>query len=77
MVNNEDRVNKNRVIKNMVNSEWAVLTEMICSTCGRPMPFELLDCADGLDDDCPDRVCTGCGAVVVVGLVPLGLRTSA
>jgi hypothetical protein len=34
------------------------------------MPFETLSCMDGHDDDCPDRICTGCGAVLVVYLAP-------
>lgn len=60
-----------------VIDEWAALALLDCSTCGSQMPFQALDCPDGHDDDCPDRVCTGCGYVVVVGPVPLGLYRSA
>lgn len=48
-----------------------------CGFCGRAMPFEIPDCADGHDAHCPDRVCTGCGVVLVVGPVPLAARHSA
>ena len=58
------------------NDEWAALALIDCSTCGTAMPFETLDCPDG-HDDCPDHVCTGCGAVVVVGLSPLALHRTA
>ena len=57
--------------------EWAVLETLDCSTCGQPMPFETPDCVDGHDDDCPDRVCVGCGLVLVVGPGPLRLPRSA
>jgi hypothetical protein len=57
--------------------EWAALADMDCFTCGSSMPFELLECLDGHDDDCPDRVCTGCGYVVVVGPVPVATVRSA
>jgi hypothetical protein len=32
---------------------------------------------DGHDDDCPDRICVGCGEVLVIGLAPLQERRSA
>ncbi|GAB2693160.1 hypothetical protein [Thalassiella azotivora] len=55
---------------------WAAVEAWDCSTCGEPMPFEALPCADGHDDDCPDRICVGCGTVVVVGLAPLEARSA-
>ncbi|MFP5347571.1 MAG: hypothetical protein ACLGIA_11150 [Actinomycetes bacterium] len=56
---------------------WAALETWDCSTCGEPMPFETLPCADGHDEDCPDRVCVGCGAVLVAWVAPLPGRRSA
>jgi heterodisulfide reductase subunit A-like polyferredoxin len=57
--------------------EWAALEVFDCSTCGQPMPFEAVDCADGHGEDCPDRVCVSCGLVLVAGPVPLAARRSA
>jgi hypothetical protein len=58
--------------------EWAAILETLdCSTCGQPMLFEPVDCGDGHGEDCPDRVCVGCGAVLVVGLGPIEARRSA
>lgn len=48
-----------------------------CGVCGQAMAFEVLTCEDGHEEHCPDRVCTGCGVVVVVGLAPLEVRASA
>lgn len=53
---------------------WAALETIDCALCGSPMPFELPECPDGHGEDCPDRVCTGCGFVVIVGPPPLGAR---
>ena len=47
-----------------------MLEELDCPECRTAMPCELVDCADGHDEDCADRVCTGCGAVLVVGPAP-------
>ena len=52
---------------------WAALETWDCSTCGCPMPFEALHCTDGHDGDCPDRICTGCGEVLMVA-VPVTAR---
>jgi hypothetical protein len=52
-------------------SPWAALETRECSVCAAAMPFEVAPCADGHEEDCPDRVCLGCGAVVVVGPAPL------
>lgn len=51
--------------------EWAAVDAQECVTCGQAVPFEVVDCRDGHGDDCPDRVCTSCGTVLVVGLAPL------
>jgi hypothetical protein len=45
--------------------------EMRCPTCDSDMLFEVPPCQDG-HDDCPELVCTGCGAAEV--LVPITLR---
>ncbi len=55
---------------------WSALESLDCSLCGTAMPFETPGCADGHGDDCPDRVCVGCGTVLVVGLVPLAARSA-
>ncbi|MEJ5867462.1 hypothetical protein WDV85_06870 [Pseudokineococcus sp. 5B2Z-1] len=58
---------------------WAAasLDDLDCAVCGRSVPHELLECLDGHGDECPDRVCTACGAVLVVGPSPLALRRTA
>lgn len=43
-----------------------------CPVCGVALPHELVECVDGHGEDCPDRVCTGCGGVLVTGHVGLG-----
>lgn len=53
------------------SSLWAALETRECSVCASAMPFEVAPCADGHEEDCPDRVCLGCGTVVVVGPAPL------
>jgi len=45
----------------------AVLDDMDCAVCGRSVPHELVDCVDGHEQECPDRVCTACGSVLVGG----------
>jgi len=59
------------------HSALASLDDMDCAVCGRSVPHELVDCVDGHEQDCPDRVCTACGSVLVVGSSPLLLRRSA
>src|SRR4030095_8497399 len=44
---------------------------MSCAICGVKMLFEVPPCPDG-HEDCPELVCTGCGAAEV--LVPITLR---
>ena len=43
--------------------------ELRCVICDRDMLFEVPPCADGHDEDCPELVCTRCGAAEL--LVPL------
>jgi hypothetical protein len=43
---------------------------LYCSTCGDDRLFERPPCRDGHGADCPERVCTGCGAAVLIGLPP-------
>ena len=45
--------------------------ELSCSACGGEMVFEVPPCRDG-HDECPELVCTGCGAAEV--LAPVTLR---
>jgi hypothetical protein len=45
--------------------------DMRCAICNGEMLFEVPPCPDG-HDDCPELVCTGCGAAEV--LVPVTLR---
>ncbi|MEU4378184.1 hypothetical protein [Micromonospora echinofusca] len=40
--------------------------ELYCDTCEGVEPFETPPCADGHGADCPELVCTGCGAAVLV-----------
>ena len=44
---------------------------MRCTVCNGEMLFEVPPCPDG-HEDCPELVCTGCGAAEV--LVPVTLR---
>jgi len=46
--------------------------ELRCIICDREMLFEVPPCADGHDQDCPELVCTRCGAAEL--LFPLPLR---
>ena len=46
--------------------------ELRCIICERDMMFEVPPCADGHDADCPELVCTRCGAAEL--LFPLNLR---
>jgi len=48
-----------------------VLEELDCLECGEAALFERVECPDGHDEDCPDRVCTSCGLVVVTAGAPL------
>ncbi|MDR7278273.1 hypothetical protein [Catenuloplanes atrovinosus] len=46
--------------------------EMHCVICQREMLFEIPPCEDDHGDDCPELVCTGCGAAIV--LQPITMR---
>ena len=46
--------------------------ELRCIICDRDMMFEVPPCGDGHAEDCPELVCTRCGAAEV--LFPLTLR---
>ena len=46
--------------------------ELRCIICDREMLFEVPPCADGHEKDCPELVCTRCGAAEL--LFPLPLR---
>ncbi|MEU5782085.1 hypothetical protein [Micromonospora lupini] len=40
--------------------------ELYCDVCEGVAPFEPPPCVDGHGSDCPELVCTGCGAAVVI-----------
>jgi hypothetical protein len=46
--------------------------ELRCVICDRDMMFEVPPCPDGHENDCPELLCTRCGAAEV--LFPLALR---
>jgi len=46
--------------------------ELRCVICERDMMFEVPPCPDGHEDDCPELLCTRCGAAEM--LFPLSLR---
>ncbi|MEU8087012.1 hypothetical protein AB0B57_25780 [Micromonospora sp. NPDC049101] len=43
--------------------------ELYCDVCEDVAPFEAPPCVDGHDTDCPELICTGCGAAVVIATV--------
>jgi hypothetical protein len=45
-------------------------TDNRCLTCGKPTVFERPPCGDEHGADCPERVCTRCGAALLVGTWP-------
>ncbi|WP_433312422.1 hypothetical protein [Micromonospora chersina] len=40
--------------------------ELYCDGCDGVVLFEAPPCVDGHDVDCPELVCTGCGAAVLI-----------
>ncbi|MEV4657691.1 hypothetical protein [Micromonospora sp. NPDC049301] len=40
--------------------------ELYCDVCEGVALFEVPPCADGHGTDCPELICTGCGAAVVI-----------
>ncbi|MEU4778821.1 hypothetical protein [Micromonospora sp. NPDC023633] len=51
--------------------------ELYCDTCEGVEPFEAPPCADGHGADCPELLCTGCGAAVLVATVTFHLARPA
>ncbi|MFI5895992.1 hypothetical protein ACIA5D_38430 [Actinoplanes sp. NPDC051513] len=47
--------------------------ELRCVICDGDMMFEAPPCADGHDDDCPELVCTRCGAAEVIAPIVVHL----
>lgn len=43
--------------------------ELHCDACQDVVPFEAPPCVDGHGADCPELVCTGCGAAVLIATV--------
>jgi len=43
--------------------------EMFCATCQAEVAFDAPPCPDGHDDDCPELLCTGCGAAIFLAPV--------
>ncbi|WFE41541.1 hypothetical protein [Micromonospora sp. WMMD998] len=43
--------------------------ELYCDTCEGVVLFEAPLCGDGHGADCPELVCTGCGAAVLVATI--------
>lgn len=43
--------------------------ELYCDTCEGVVLFEAPFCGDGHGADCPELVCTGCGAAVLVATI--------
>ncbi|MBM7805492.1 hypothetical protein JOD57_001329 [Geodermatophilus bullaregiensis] len=57
-----------------MDAQLSVQPEWPCPTCAETRVFEQPPCADGHTDDgaeCPEWVCTGCGAAFFLG----GLET--
>ncbi|MEU7924635.1 hypothetical protein [Micromonospora sp. NPDC049801] len=40
--------------------------DLYCDVCAGVTPFEAPPCVDGHGSDCPELVCAGCGAAVVI-----------
>ncbi len=40
--------------------------DIFCATCEVEMPFEGPPCPDGHDDICPELLCRGCGAAILI-----------
>ena len=48
-----------------------------CPVCSEESSFETPPCSDGHDEACPDRVCTQCGFVLIIGPVPVVVEQAA
>jgi hypothetical protein len=51
--------------------------ELRCVICDTELPFETPPCADGHAEDCPELLCTRCGAAEIVAPVTFGVLMSA
>ncbi|GAA1572328.1 hypothetical protein GCM10009678_63720 [Actinomadura kijaniata] len=49
---------------------------MYCSACGDERVFERPPCPDGHGADCPEWICTDCGAAVLVDQGPVRAASS-
>ena len=49
------------------------LLERYCAGCADITTHEVPLCPDGHDSDCPELVCTDCGAAVLAGVVGAGV----
>lgn len=48
--------------------------ELHCDACQDVVPFEAPPCVDGHGADCPELVCTGCGAALLIATVTVRPR---
>jgi hypothetical protein len=44
---------------------------LYCALCGQESLFEAPPCPDGHGADCPERLCTDCGHLLLIGPVPV------
>ena len=51
--------------------------ELRCVICNTEMPFETPPCADGHAEECPELLCTRCGAAEIVAPVTIRVLVSA
>ncbi|GAA1856452.1 hypothetical protein [Asanoa iriomotensis] len=50
--------------------------ELTCAVCNTDMPFAPPPCDDHEGGDCPELICEGCGAALVIAPVTVWLRSS-
>jgi hypothetical protein len=50
--------------------------ELRCVVCDTELPFETPPCADGHDEECPELLCTRCGAAEIVAPVTIRMLLS-
>lgn len=50
--------------------------EQRCIVCDVELPFETPPCTDGHDDECPELLCTRCGAAEIVAPVTIRMLLS-
>jgi hypothetical protein len=51
--------------------------EADCAVCGMTAPVETPECNDGHGSDCPERLCSACGAAVLIHTTTLSMIDSA